>query len=129
MMEKVAWVRVDHGRILVARNIGRRLFYLPGGRREAGESQAETLVREADEELGVRIDATTMRHFGTWVAMGDVRPELFRMVCFTAGYEGVPQPRSEIAELGWFGYRDYERVTVAEQYVFDALRKDGRLDG
>ncbi|BCJ33596.1 DNA mismatch repair protein MutT [Actinocatenispora thailandica] len=111
----------------MARNTGRRLFYLPGGRREAGESRAETLVREAHEELGVRIDPTTMRHFGTWVAMGDARPELFRMVCFTASYAGEPRPLGEIAELGWFGYRDYARVTVAEQYVFDALRADGRL--
>ena len=56
----MAWVLVRDGRLLIARNRGRDLFYLPGGRRELEASDADTLSREAMEELGVQLLPTTM---------------------------------------------------------------------
>lgn len=56
----MAWVLVRDGRLLVARNRGRDLFYLPGGRRELEASDADTLSRGAMEELGVQLLPTTM---------------------------------------------------------------------
>ncbi|MET9178924.1 hypothetical protein ABZX88_11945 [Kitasatospora aureofaciens] len=41
VIEKVAWIQVEHGRLLATRTHGRELFYLPGGKPEPGE-----LVRE-----------------------------------------------------------------------------------
>lgn len=64
--EKVAWVLVRDGRVLVTRNRGVDVFYFPGGKREPGESDAETLAREIDEELQSRIDTATMVHVGTY---------------------------------------------------------------
>ncbi|MEV5840425.1 NUDIX domain-containing protein [Streptomyces sp. NPDC051985] len=63
--EKGAWVLVRDGRVLVTRNRGVDVFYFPGGKREPGGSDAETLAREIDEELQSRIDTTTMEHVGT----------------------------------------------------------------
>lgn len=48
-LDKVAWIHLDERRLLVTRNHGRGLFYLPGGRREPGETDAEALVREIAE--------------------------------------------------------------------------------
>jgi 8-oxo-dGTP diphosphatase len=47
----------DQGRILLLhRNTPKRTQWeIPGGKIDAGESDAETVIREADEELGVEI--------------------------------------------------------------------------
>ncbi|MFF1601680.1 NUDIX domain-containing protein [Streptomyces mirabilis] len=45
--EKVAWILVRDGRVLVTRSHGRDRFYFPGGHREPGESDGETLVRRS----------------------------------------------------------------------------------
>lgn len=126
-MEKVAWVLVRHGRLLVARNRGRDLFYLPGGRRQPDESHAETLVREAMEELGVWIDPSTMRLVAEVTAPRDGAPGLLRMACYTAEHLGDLVPANEIVEVGWFTAADYGRVTVAEQQVIDRLMADGQM--
>ena len=63
VIEKVAWVHLDEGRLLAARTHGRDLFYLPGGKPEPGEDIEQTLVREIREELGVTLDASTITPF------------------------------------------------------------------
>ncbi|MFC8428240.1 NUDIX domain-containing protein [Streptomyces sp. NPDC057253] len=126
--EKVAWVLVRGGRVLVTRNRGVDLFYFPGGKREPGESDDETLMREIDEELQSRIDTSTMTHVGTFETHRDHdgHPE-FRMICYTAEYEGPLLPSREIAESDWFGYGDRARVSAVDQLVFDMLRASGQL--
>ncbi|WP_449348374.1 NUDIX hydrolase [Streptomyces shaanxiensis] len=126
--EKVAWVLVRGGRVLVTRNQGVELFYFPGGKREPGESDAETLAREIDEELQSRVDTATMTHVGTFETRRDHdgRPE-FRMICYTAEYAGPLLPAREIAESDWFGYDDRARVSAVDQLVFDMLRASGQL--
>lgn len=128
-MEKVAWVHLRDGALLVARNRGRRLFYLPGGRREPDESHAQTLVREVMEELGVRIDPSTMRSVAEVTAPRDGAPGLVRMSCYTTAHLGDLVPAGEVVELGWFTVADYGRVTVAEQQVIDVLVARGQMTG
>ncbi len=50
-IDKIAWVSITQGQLLCARSKGKDIFYLPGGKREPGESDADTLLREIDEEL------------------------------------------------------------------------------
>jgi 8-oxo-dGTP diphosphatase len=128
-VEKVAWVLIREGRLLVARNRGRDLFYLPGGRPEPDESHADTLVREAMEELSVRISPSTMRLVAEVTAPRDGAPGLVRMTCYTAEHVGDLVPANEIVEVGWFTVADYARVTVAEQQVIDRLVTDGQMVG
>ncbi|MFD4560103.1 NUDIX domain-containing protein [Streptomyces sp. NPDC058469] len=126
--EKVAWVLVRNERVLVTRNRGVDVFYFPGGKREPGESDAQTLAREIDEELQSRVDTATMVHVGTFETRGDDdgRAE-FRMICYTAEYTGPLVASSEIAESDWFGYGDRARVSAVDQMVFDMLHTSGQL--
>jgi 8-oxo-dGTP pyrophosphatase MutT (NUDIX family) len=126
--EKVAWVLVRDGRVLVARNRGVEVFYFPGGKREPGESDAETLSREIAEELRSRVDTATMAHVGTFETRreSDGHTE-FRMICYTAEYSGPLDASREIAETDWFGYSDRPRVSTVDQMVFDMLHSSGRL--
>ncbi|WP_030269830.1 NUDIX hydrolase [Streptomyces sp. NRRL B-24484] len=126
--EKVAWVLVRGGRVLVTRSHGIDVFYFPGGRREPGESDAETLAREIDEELRSRVDTATMVHVGTFETRRDSDGSTeFRMICYTADHTGPLVPAHEIAELDWFGYADRARVSAVDRMVFDLLHSSGRL--
>jgi 8-oxo-dGTP diphosphatase len=94
VLDKVAWVRLDElGRILVTRNHGRDVFYFPGGRREAGETDVDTLVREIAEELGAEVLAATTRHFGTYEVTADVGA-IARMTCYFANLRPSATPSS-----------------------------------
>lgn len=128
MPEKVAWVLVRDDRVLVTRSHGRDRFYLPGGHREPGESDRETLVREIDEELRAAIDPGSMVRFGTF-EIGEGHPEHgpFRMICYTADHRGGLIPSREIAEKAWFRYADRHRVSAVDALVFGALHEAGWL--
>jgi 8-oxo-dGTP diphosphatase len=126
--EKVAWILVRDGQLLVTRNRDRDLFYLPGGMREPGESDSQTLVREIDEELQAVIHVGSMVHFGTFeIPPGHPAHGPFRMICYTADHSGDLVPAREIAEKAWFGYADRARVSVVDAMVLDALHEAGRL--
>jgi 8-oxo-dGTP diphosphatase len=126
LIDTVAWVHLDRGRILCARPRGRDVFYIPGGKREGAETDLQTLLREIAEELSVALLPATVRHVGTYQAEQD--RAMVRMSCYTAGYSGTLAAGGEIAELAWFGYADRPLVPAVDQLLFDDLRAAGRLD-
>jgi 8-oxo-dGTP diphosphatase len=126
VVDTVAWVRLADGRILCARPRGKDIFYIPGGKREDGESDLQTLLREIAEELTVALQRETVRHVGTYQAE---QPDgaVVRMSCYTAEYSGRLAASSEIDELGWFSYADRHRVPPVDQLLFDDLNAAGDL--
>jgi 8-oxo-dGTP pyrophosphatase MutT (NUDIX family) len=126
VIDTVAWVHVEDGRILCARPRGRNVFYIPGGKREGAESDLQTLRREISEELTVALRPGTERHVGTYQAS---QPDglVVRMSCYSAGYTGTLAASSEIDELAWFGYADRPRVPPVDQLLFDDLHAAGQL--
>lgn len=68
-----------------------------------------------------------MSHFVTVQARGDAGGPELRMICYTADHSGGLIPDHEIAELAWLGYIDRDRVSPADQLVFDALYSAGQL--
>ncbi|MDL4820340.1 NUDIX hydrolase [Actinomadura opuntiae] len=129
MIDKIAWILLDGGRVLSTRSRGKDAYYLPGGKREAGESDAETLAREIKEELTVDVLPGTVAHLGTWEAQahGHADGVTVRMTCYTAGYTGTLAPASEIEEVVWLGYADRDRVSPVDRLIFDDLHAAGRL--
>jgi 8-oxo-dGTP diphosphatase len=89
LIDTVAWVRVEGGRILYARPWGKDVFYIPGGKREGAESDLETLLREIKEELTVLLDPSTAVHVGAYEAEAPGLPvgTVVCMSCYTADYE------------------------------------------
>jgi 8-oxo-dGTP pyrophosphatase MutT (NUDIX family) len=128
-IDKIAWIHVRNGRILSTRSHGKEIYYLPGGKREQGETDLATLVREIDEELAVTIIPATAAYFGTFVAQAHGHPDgtLVRMTCYTASYRGRPTPSNEIEEVRWLSYGDRHLVSFVDQIIFDNLHNDGRL--
>jgi 8-oxo-dGTP diphosphatase len=130
LIDTVAWVRVEGGRILCARPRGKDVFYIPGGKREDGESDLQTLLREISEELTVTLIPGTVRPAGTYEAAppgGHPDGTVVRMSCYTGEYRGTLAASSEIDELAWFCYADRPRVPPVDQLLFDDLKAAGQL--
>ena len=68
LIDKIALLYLKEGRILSTRSRGKDVYYIPGGKREAGESDLQTLVREIREELCVDIQKDTVHYYGTFEA-------------------------------------------------------------
>jgi 8-oxo-dGTP diphosphatase len=126
-MEKIAWILIRDGRLLVARNRDREKFYLPGGRQEPGETDAQTLAREIAEELTAVIDEATLRHVATVTAERDGAAGTVHMTCYTADHHGELLPAAEIAEIAWVTGAHLDRVSPAEEQVIAVLLATGQL--
>jgi 8-oxo-dGTP diphosphatase len=129
VIDKVAWIRVEGGAILSTRSAGRDVFYLPGGKREPGESDLDTLVREIREELSVAIVVGSQAPVGVFEAPAHGHPAgtIVRMSCYGADYRGELRADNEIEEVAWLTYADRGRVSAVDQLVFDELYRDGQL--
>lgn len=126
LIDTVAWVRIEGGRILCARPRGKDVFYIPGGKREGAETDLQTLLREIEEELTVTLLADTVAHVGTYQAAHGAST-LVRMSCYTADYRGTLAVSSEIEEMAWFGYAERALVPPVDQLLFDDLVEAGQL--
>lgn len=131
IIDKIAWIHLQNGAILSTRSTGKDVYYIPGGKREEGESDIETLVREIHEELSVTIVTDTAEHAGTFHAQAHGHPDgtAVRMTCYTAEYQGELQPDSEIEEIVWLTYADRDRVSPVDQIIFDQLHRTAQLRG
>ena len=50
-IDKLAWIYIRDRRILSTRSKGKNAWYIPGGKKEQGETDKQALVREIKEEL------------------------------------------------------------------------------
>lgn len=111
MITLVVWLVVQDpaGRVLLARRSGTTfadgLWNLPGGALEAGEALADAAVREAWEEVGLRVEPGALRSLGVTrydvVGLhGPVRGVDFLFL--TRAWEGEPTPLDKTSKVGWF---------------------------
>ena len=128
MIDKLAWIHVENGRVLCARSRNKDTFFLPGGKREAGESDEQALIREIREELSVTI--ALKDHLGVFEAQAHGQPEgvMVRMTCYRGDYSGELRPAAEIEEIAWLTYADRHRMSLVAQHIFDWLRDQRLLD-
>jgi len=98
-IDKIAWIRLEHGKVLSTRSRGKEVYYIPGGEREPGETDVQALVREIREEPDVAITPESA-HVGTFEAQADGHATGLevRMTCYTADYAGTRTASSEVDE-------------------------------
>ncbi len=129
VINKIAWLHLRDGHILSTRSRGKDRYYFPGGKREADETDAQTLLREIKEELTVDLDPASLEYAVTFEAPAHGHPAgvLVCMTCYYARYTGTLQPAAEIAEVVWLAYRHRPEVSAVDQLIFDWLREQELL--
>ena len=101
VIDKLAWLYIQDGKLLSARSEDRTLYYIPGGKRELGESDEQALVREIKEEISVDLRPNTIKYAATFEAQADGKEEgvIVKLTCYFPEFEGALSASSEIEEI------------------------------
>jgi 8-oxo-dGTP pyrophosphatase MutT (NUDIX family) len=102
-------------RVLVVRKEGTTRFMQPGGKPEPGESAAQTLIRELEEELGLVLRESDLRPLGTFVSAAANEPG-HRVVAEAFAASIDPRTvtvQAELAELRWITPADVATLPLA----------------
>lgn len=95
-------LRDERGRFLSVRKRATSMFMFPGGKPEAGESPAQTAIRELHEELGVTLDAERLELIGTFRAPAANEPDhVVESVVFSHPSVAIDGVAAELEELRW----------------------------
>ncbi|MFD5213340.1 NUDIX domain-containing protein [Microbacterium sp. NPDC058345] len=103
------------GRALVVRKHGTTRFMQPGGKPEPGETPAQTLVRELEEELALRVDESQLRPLGTFISAAANEPG-HRVIATAFAMRAKASDvavQAELAELRWLARGEWNAVPLA----------------
>jgi 8-oxo-dGTP pyrophosphatase MutT (NUDIX family) len=129
-IDSLSWILVRDRRLLTVRAAGKSRFYLPGGKREPGESDVVALCREIREELGVELAPMSLRLFAVFDELADGHSDGRRvhMTAYTASHQGQPRPCGEIVELAWLAAVDADRCPPAGRRALGLLAEADLID-
>jgi ADP-ribose pyrophosphatase YjhB (NUDIX family) len=112
-----AIVRDENGRLLMIRRTDNDKYAIPGGGQEVGETVAQTVVREVEEETGIHVEVTGLVGIYSNPAHviayddGEVRQEF--SLCFRARPTGGElRTSSESKEVLWVEPERLEELDV-----------------
>jgi mutator protein MutT len=118
-------ILIRDGRILMIRRRNppaRDLYAFPGGRAEAGETPAETALREVLEETGIQ--AHSPRLFATYDLRSENPGHHFFLSVFLieAGDEQQAEAADDAVDAGWFTPREIRDLPIPDS-VRDCLER------
>ena len=113
------------GLLLVAKRAAPDIYYLPGGKPEAGEAPLDCLRREVLEELGVEIDAA--EPFTEVHASAALEGVEMWMSVFLTRLGGDPEPAAEISAVRWWPETSVRLAPAVRDHVIPRLRDAGHI--
>ena len=128
-IDKLAWLYIENGKLLSARSKNKTLFYIPGGKREKGESDEQALIREVKEEISVDLISNSIKYAETFIAQADGKGSdtAVKLTCYFADFKGKLHPDAEIAEIDFISYENKVLCSLGSIKVMDWLKKQNLL--
>jgi 8-oxo-dGTP diphosphatase len=129
-IDKVAWILIKDKKVLFVRGKNKDVYYTPGGKREAGETDVQTLLREIKEEVDVKLVPNTITYLQTFKAQAHGKPEgvMVEIKCHTAEYVGTLKAAAEIEELQWLTSADIPKTTGTGILILNWLKENKLID-
>ena len=128
-IDKIGWIYIENKKLLAVRSHNKDAFYIPGGKREKGETDEETLVREIKEEISIDIIPGTLSLIERFEGIAHGRTDmLVQITAYTADFAGVMKPDSEIEEISWLGYQNIENTTPLMKLILQYLKDNFLID-
>lgn len=114
------------GAVLLVRKKGTERFMQPGGKREPGETPAQTAIREVHEELGLALAEGDLAPWGEFseVAANEPDHRVQAHVFHTEVSDGVAQdlrPEAELAQVVWVRPEEAGSLALAPLTEFHLL--------
>lgn len=131
IIDKLAWIYIKDRKMLSTRSKGKDAWYIPGGKREVGESDKEALIREVKEELTVDLIPETIQYLETFSAQAHGKPEgvMVQMTCYLSNFEGKLIPSAEIAEVAWHDSTvNFSILSPVDRIIIAYLKERNLID-
>src|SRR3990167_2357733 len=122
-IDKLAWICIRDGKLLVVKSKNSDVYYVPGGKREIGETDQVALMREIQEELSVTLQPNAIEYAGSFRAQAHGKPEgvMVKMTCYVAAYSGDLTVGNEIESMQWVTPDQRSQCSTVTQVIMDAL--------
>lgn len=123
-IDKLAFIYLEDNKLLVTLSRGKDVWYIPGGKREAGETDEQALTREVKEELSVDLLPETIERYGVFEAQAHGKAEgmVVRMTCYTAQFTGALRAAAEIESYDFFSYEQMDKTSAVDHLIFNDLK-------
>ncbi len=122
----------DAGRLLIVRKQGTQLFMLPGGKIEHGEAPLDALKRELQEELGLKMESSSLQSLGHFSSRSANEPDHWvEAEIFLGHAQSAVTAQAEIEALAWLDLNAQHRCELApllREQVIPALLKRSLQD-
>ncbi|MDB4176556.1 NUDIX domain-containing protein [Schleiferiaceae bacterium] len=130
IIDKVAWIHIKDKKILATLSKGKKVFYIPGGKREGDETDEQTLFREIKEELDVEVVIETVQYLGVYEAQSDGAEKgiKVKMTCYIGDYVGELKASSEVERFEWLSVSDINKVSAVDKIIYLDLSSRGLIE-
>lgn len=122
VLERLTWIAVNEGKVLVVRYGGKELFEFPGALPVPNTADAVTLGQALHRQLNLQVPASDFRYLHQF-EVTIVPGKFLVQTCYTANIPSIPIPQGPIAELLWITSQEAEKIVPQDREILVYLEK------